>query len=81
MEETKGLKELKCIKEKCGFYFESDGYYEICQLISKRVLLDRCYGLAEVPDKKEEVACKIAKLTEEYDRLCFLESWVEDNQN
>jgi hypothetical protein len=73
--------ELKCIKENCDFYFESDNlYYEACQLISKRILLDKCYGLAEVPNKKIEIASKVQKLIKEFDRLCFLESWVEDNQ-
>lgn len=75
------MNNLKCIKYKCFCYFESDNlYYETCRLISKRVLLDKCYGLTEVPNKKEEIACKIAKLTEEYDQLCLLENWVKDNQ-
>ena len=75
------LKELKCIKNKCKKYFSSDNlYYETCYLISKRVLLDKCYGLAEIPNKKEEIVCKIAKLTQEYDDLCLLENWVKDNQ-
>ena len=81
MEETKDLKELKCIKEKCNYYFDSNLYYGTCQLISKKVLLDKCHGLSEIPDKKEEIACRIAKLTEEFDRLCFLENWIRENQN
>lgn len=75
------MEELKCIKDKCKKYFESDNlYYETCQLISKYVLLDRCYGLVEVENKKEEITCKIAKLVEEYDYLDGLEKLVMDNQ-
>jgi len=74
-------KELKCIKEKCGFYFESDNmYFETCRLISKRVLLDKCHGLSEVPNKKEKIACKIAKLTKEFNNLCLLETLIRENQ-
>lgn len=72
---------LKCIKRKCKYYFESDQkYYEVCRLVSKYVLLDKCYGLDEVTNKKEEIACKIQKLTQEYEYLSFLETWVRDNQ-
>ena len=78
MDETK---ELKCIKENCKYYFESNNlYFETCQIISKKVLLDNCYGLSEVPDKKEEIACRIAKLTEEFDYLCLLENLIKENQ-
>lgn len=71
---------LKCIKDKCYLYFESDRYYETCQLISKRVLLDKCYGLAEIPNKREEIVCRIAKLTQELDKLNGLENLIRDNQ-
>jgi hypothetical protein len=72
--------ELKCIKNNCRYYFSSDQYFETCQLVSKYILLDKCFGLSEVQNKKEEIACKIAKLTEEYEYLSFLETLVEDNQ-
>jgi len=75
------IKELKCIKENCHYYFESDNlYYETCKLISKRVLPDKCYGITEVPNKKEEIACKIAKLTQEFDKLCSLKTLIINNQ-
>ena len=45
-------KEFKCIKEKCFLYFSSDNYYEVCQLVSKYVLIDECYGIKEIPNKK-----------------------------
>lgn len=75
------IKELKCIKENCRYYFESDNmYFETCQLISKQVLLNKCHGLSEVPNKKEKIACKIAKLTKEFDYLCLLENLIKENQ-
>jgi len=72
---------LKCIKENCKFYFESDNlYFETCQLISKYILLDYCYGLSEVPNKKEIIVCKIAKLVEELEYLNGLEELIKNNQ-
>ena len=55
MEENKSkeTKEYKCIKEKCFLYFNSDDYYEVCQLVSKYVLIDKCYGIKEIPNKKK----------------------------
>jgi hypothetical protein len=79
MDDIKEL-ELKCIKENCRYYFSSDNYFETCQLISKKVLLNKCHGLSEVPNKKEKIACKIAKLTEEFDYLCLLENLIKENQ-
>lgn len=73
-------KNLKCIRDKCFCHFSSDDYFETCYLISKRVLLDQCYGLTEIPNKKEEIICKIAKLTEELNRLDELEKFIKENQ-
>lgn len=72
--------ELKCIKEKCFCYFQSDNYYETCKLISKYMLLDKCFGLMEIPAKKEELICKIAKLVEELNELEGLENLIRKNQ-
>jgi len=81
VKEQKDSTKLKCIKEKCKFYFESDNlYFETCLLISKYVLLDYCYGLSAIPNKKEEVTCKIAKLVSELDCLNELEELIKDNQ-
>ena len=74
-------KEFKCIKEKCFLYFSSDNYYEVCQLVSKYVLIDKCYGIKEIPNKKEEVVCKIAKLTNELNYLQELEILIRNNQD
>lgn len=59
MEEVKNLNELKCIKENCPWYFESDQYIETCQLISKYIMLDRCYGINEIPNKKKNTFVKL----------------------
>ena len=81
MEENKSKEtKLKCIKWNCKFYHESDNYFETCQLISKYVLLDNCYGLSEIPNKKEELTCKIAKLVSELEYLNELEELIENNQ-
>ena len=74
------MEELKCIRDKCSFYQESSIYHETCGLVSKRVLLDECYGLDEVVNKREEIACRIQKLTQEFEYLTFLKDWVKDNQ-
>lgn len=72
--------ELKCIKDKCKMYWSSDEYFETCYLISKRVLLDKCFGLAEIPNRKDEIICKIAKLTQELTELEGLENLIRNNQ-
>lgn len=72
--------ELKCIKEKCSCYWESDSYYETCKLVSRYLLLDKCYGLSEVQNKKEEITCQIAKLVSELEYLNGLENLVRNNQ-
>jgi len=72
---------IKCIKEKCKFYYDSDDkYFETCSLISKFALLDKCHGISEIPNKKEELTCKIASLVKEYDYLNGLEKLIKNNQ-
>jgi len=79
--EQKESIKLKCIKEKCFLYFESDNkYFETCQLVSKYILLDKCYGITAIPNKKEEVICKIADLIKEFDCLNELEELIKNNQ-
>jgi len=46
---------IKCIKEKCPFYYQSSTYQEVCHLTSKYKLLDKCYGVLEIPNKKEVI--------------------------
>jgi hypothetical protein len=72
--------ELKCIKENCDYYFESDQYFETCNLISKYVLLNKCFGLDNINEKKEEITCKIAKLVSELEYLEGLEELIKNNQ-
>ena len=71
---------IKCIKEKCPFYYQSSTYQEVCHLISKYKLLDKCYGILEIPNKKEIIACKIANLINELDCLEETNTLIMCNQ-
>ncbi len=73
-------KELKCIRGLCKFYFESDQYFEVCQLTSKYCVTGKCIGLEFIKPKIEQVDYQISKLTSEYNYLSHLEEWIEDNQ-
>ncbi len=72
--------ELKCIKELCKCYFESDKYFEVCQLVSKYCIADKCIGLNAIKPKMEEIICQVSKLLGEYNELAQLESWIKNNQ-
>ncbi len=74
------MTKLKCLKDKCKFYFESDKYFEVCQLVSKYCIAGDCIGINEIKSKMEEIACEISKLTTEYNTLACLEDWIKDNQ-
>lgn len=71
---------IKCIKEKCPYYYESDTYYEVCRLTSKYCVIGDCIGFNNIRYKMEEIACKISNLMNEYNRLECLEDWIKDNQ-
>ena len=71
---------IKCIKEKCPFYYKSNKYQEVCHLTSKYKLLDKCYGVLEIPNKKEIIICKIAKLINELDCLEETNTLIMCNQ-
>lgn len=72
---------LKCIKEKCNSYFSSDDrYVEICQLANEYIPSNKCIGLGKIPDRKEELSCKIAKLVGELEYLNGLEELIKGNQ-
>jgi len=73
-------KEYKCIKEKCFLYFSSDNYYNICQLTNEHIISNKCCGIKEIPNKKEEVICKIADLIKELECLNELEELIKNNQ-
>jgi len=75
------VKELKCIKEKCPFYYQSNIYQETCYLTSKYKLLDKCCGILEIPNKKEIIICKIAKLINELECLEETNTLIMCNQN
>jgi len=72
---------LKCIKENCKYYHNSSDYFESCELLSKYVLLDKCYGLSETQNKQENLACKISNLINELQYLNNLKSLIECHQN
>jgi len=71
---------IRCIKEKCPFYYQSNIYQEVCHLTSKYKLLDKCYGILEIPNKKEIIACKIAKLINELECLEETNTLIMCNQ-
>ena len=71
---------IKCIKEKCPFYYQSNIYQETCYLISKYKLLDICYGILEIPNKKEIIACQISELLKELDCLEETNTLIMCNQ-
>ena len=71
---------IKCIKEKCPFYYQSNIYQETCYLTSKYKLLDKCYGILEIPNKKEIIACKISTLINELECLEETNTLIMCNQ-
>jgi len=71
---------IKCIKEKCPFYYQSNIYQETCYLTSKYKLLDKCYGIMEIPNKKEIIACQISELLKELDCLEETNTLIMCNQ-
>jgi hypothetical protein len=72
--------ELKCIKEKCNFYFESDKYYEVCKLTSKYCVAGDCIGFDWIKPKMEEIGCNVSRLMKEYSDLESLEDYIRNNQ-
>ena len=72
---------FKCIKENCPRFYSSDNYFETCQLVSKYVLIDKCYGIEAIPERKEEIACKIQKLIGEFTELGELEQLIKNKQD
>jgi hypothetical protein len=42
--------------------------------------MGKCHGLNMINNKKEDIVCKIAKLTEEFDYLCELEWLIQNKQ-
>lgn len=71
---------MKCIKDKCKFYFNSDDYVEICHLANAYCVFGECIGFKEIDGKIEEILCTISKLTRKYNDLGNLKEWIKDNQ-
>ena len=71
---------LKCIKDKCYYYFESD-IFKTCKLKPNQGIIDECIGFSEIEPRREEVIGKIALLTNELNRLEHMRDWIKDNQD
>lgn len=69
---------MKCIKEKCIYYFSSD-IYETCKLVDEYCVACNCIGYDKIDSKMEEIVCKISKLTNEYNTLAELKKYIIDN--
>jgi hypothetical protein len=69
-------KKLKCIKDHCKYYFESDGI-ERCGLTQLYIHREHiCVGFEFITPKQEEIGCKIAQLTADWDYLENLKSEI-----
>jgi len=71
---------IKCIKHKCKYYFESDGYYISCQIAKEYVLNGNCIGVRYSNELSENLACEISKMVSEYNSLKQLPDFVKENQ-
>lgn len=71
---------IKCIKEKCPYFYESDHSLRICQLSDEYYLLELCIGFSDIKPKMENITCQTSKLMYEYNRLFVLEDYIKDNQ-
>jgi hypothetical protein len=70
---------LKCIKDKCYYYFESD-IFKTCKLKPNQGIIDECIGFDEIPTKMDEIIGKVALLMNKYNRLECMEDWIKDHQ-
>lgn len=76
---------IKCIGKLCPKYTEElIGGMECnyCNLVNDFVnsYTQDCIGFDHLPNKREELACKIAKLTTEYNSLTGFEEYIKDYQ-
>jgi hypothetical protein len=79
---TKGATHMvfKCLKNQCSMYYSSDDYFEICHVVDEYCVAGDCIGYDKIDSKMEEIACKISKLTNEYNTLAELKKYIIDNQ-
>ncbi len=77
---TKDIKNINCINELCPYFFSSDGL-KICYLANENYISDKCKGIDKIKPKMEYLSCKIAKLTNEYNKLEYLEDYIRSKQN
>ncbi len=70
---------IKCIKDKCSYYFNSD-IFEKCSLEPEYIINNNCVGFEKIKAKKEGIIYKISTLLDEYNKLEYLESHIKNNQ-
>lgn len=70
---------MKCIKQKCKYFLTSDDF-DKCYLADTYCTGDSCVGHELIDPKIEEVAGKIMKLVNEYDRLMVLKSEIKTKE-
>ena len=70
---------LKCIKYKCDYYFESDIYIE-CLIADKYIKNGNCIGITPAKKIAEEETCRISKLINKINEIKGLEKYVKENQ-
>lgn len=73
------MKNIKCIETNCPMFSESD-IFKTCRVKPAQYIVSECRPDA-IRLRMEEIACKIAKLTTEYNTLVVLESYIKDHQD
>jgi len=61
-------------------YYNSDDYFEICQLVNEYCVVGNCIGYDKINSKMEEITCEISKLMNIYNTLAELKKYIIDNQ-
>ena len=74
------MNNLKCIKNECNYYFESDVYTQCIitgQYITKNSI---CKGIIPAKKLAEEKTCEVSKIINEITKLKELENFVKNHQ-
>ena len=70
-----------CVKQKCNYYFESDGIVEYCNLADQPIFTPcECVGLKYLSQRKEKIICNIGNLQKELIDLEKIPEIIEKNQ-
>ena len=70
---------VKCIREKCPMYYSCE-IYDSCRMQPVEYVRDECIGIAKISPNIERLACEMAKINNELNRLTELEDYIRDNQ-